>query len=138
MRASARGEGANDKYDWHQSLYSPQQAIPCCICSSAAALAEQYSSSLWLKCSVGKTAQRSIDWQLPEEENRSFVASLKLESARKQYPASLRAPEQEKQGSLSLGVEPETAVLVVKRRCSLQTPTLQNSCLSVTWENWDF
>ena len=25
-------------------------------------------SSLWLKCSVGKTAQHSIDWQRPEEE----------------------------------------------------------------------
>jgi hypothetical protein len=36
------------------------------------ASAERYSSSLWLKCSVDKIAQRSIDSQLPEEEEESL------------------------------------------------------------------
>jgi hypothetical protein len=44
-------------------------------------LAEQYSSSLWLKCSIGKTAQRSIDW-LPEEEERPLRGNPRHEQKR--------------------------------------------------------
>jgi hypothetical protein len=51
---------ASDRHDCINPYTSRSRLFLVVSALGRAALAEQYSSSLWLKCSVGKTAQRSI------------------------------------------------------------------------------